>query len=571
MVQIKTLIRIIKNESFFKTYIILLIGLFIGAILEVLGIGILIPFLDVIFETEKIREYEILANTIEYYNLNDNSLQVIFVVFLLLFYLFRTLYLIVLVYLKNKVISDFLNKVSVKIFKSYISNDYDYHLNNNSSRLIKNLQLELNFFSEYIFSSLTLITEVIMTISIAITLIYFEPRGILITLSVMFAMGFIFNMKVKKKISLWGKKREEIDTSTSKIITESLNGIREVIVFEKQSFFLNHFSIINRLKYNIYKNQKTLNQIPRYYFEFVAIIGLMSYILFLLFQATLLNEIIISLTIFLAGIFKILPSLNRIIGSLQKIKFHTPSSKIILNEISNLSENKPNVPDETPIKFKDKLNFDSIVFSHESGTNVLDQFSLEIKKGERLGIIGSSGSGKSTLVNILIGLFSPKSGSIKVDGKQINGNNISKWREKIGYVPQDIFLVDDTITKNIGFGIIEKKINESRINELITEVQLEKFVSDLPKKMNSHLGERGVKMSGGQLQRIGIARALYNNPELLILDEATSALDEKTELDVMNSIYNLKKDITIVIIAHRLKSLSGCDRIIELKDGKIIK
>ena len=571
MVQIKTLLRVINNESFMKTFIFLLLGMFTGAILEVLGIGILIPFLDAIFETEKIREYEILSTTIDYFNLNENSVQVISVVVLLIFYLLRTLYLIALVYFKNKVMSDFLNKLSVKIFNSYITSDYDYHLNNNSSRLIKNLQLELNFFSEYIFSLLTLITEVIMAISIALTLIYFEPKGILFALIIMFIMGFIFNLKLKKKISLLGKRREETDASISKIILEGLNGIREVIVFEKQGFFLDHFTKANNLKYTIYKNQKTLNQTPRYYFEFVAIIGLMSYVLYLLFQSTLLNGIIISLTVFLAGIFRVLPSLNRIIGSLQKIKFYTPSSIIILDEISNLSENKPAISKENELRFEDNLIFDKVSFSHKSGLNVLNQFYLEVKKGERVGIVGTSGSGKSTLVNILIGLFSPKKGSIEVDGKKINHNNISKWREKIGYVPQNIFLIDDTIKKNIAFGIEEKDINETRINELISEVQLEKFVSDLPKKMNTYVGERGIKMSGGQLQRIGIARALYNNPELLILDEATSALDERTELDVMNSIYNLNKDITILIIAHRLKSLSGCDRIIELKDGKIIK
>jgi ABC-type multidrug transport system fused ATPase/permease subunit len=340
-----------------------------------------------------------------------------------------------------------------------------------------------------------------------------------------------------------------------------------LLILGKTDYFVNEYSKKNYLKARINANQGTVSQIPRFYLELISIIGLVSFIILLLLQGKDSASLVTILGVFVAATFRMIPSLNRIIAATQSMKYYRPSVDIIHKEIKNNIVFEDN--NSKDYNFKNDIEFRSVDFSFTKDSSVLKNINLIIKKGQTIGIIGESGSGKSTLVDLLIGLHKPTSGEIIIDG--INNFQISQsWRNNIGYVSQTIYLTDDTIKKNIALGVPQKKINDSKIIELLKQVQLEKFINNLELGINTKVGERGVQLSGGQRQRIGIARALYHDPQLLILDEATSALDSETEEEVMESINQLKDNKTIIMIAHRISTLVDCDKIYKIQDKGIL-
>ena len=340
------------------------------------------------------------------------------------------------------------------------------------------------------------------------------------------------------------------------------------MILGKRSFFIEEYSNKNYVKARINANQGTVSQIPKFYLELISIIGLVSFIIILLIQGKDSTGLITILGVFVAATFRMIPSLNRIIAATQSMKYYRPSVDIIYKEIK---DNIGLLVDDIKLKefdFKNDIEFLSVDFNFTKGLDILKGINLKIKKGQTIGIIGESGSGKSTLVDLLIGLHKPTSGEIIIDG--INGFQMSQsWRKKIGYVSQTIYLTDDTIKKNIALGLPENNIDDTRVIELLKQVQLEKFINNLELGMNTKVGERGVQLSGGQRQRIGIARALYNSPEILILDEATSALDDKTEKEIIKTINDLKGDKTIIMIAHRISTLKNCEKIYEIENKKL--
>tara|TARA_B100000795_G_C22676372_1_gene389939 strand:- start:40 stop:936 length:897 start_codon:yes stop_codon:yes gene_type:complete len=284
-----------------------------------------------------------------------------------------------------------------------------------------------------------------------------------------------------------------------------------------------------------------------------------------------LVDVLPSLALFGAAAFRILPSINRILNSSQLLRFSIPNISRLYNEFQIIIPKNTNSKSSKKIKFKKQISLKNVTFTYpESNKKILDNCSLNVYAGECLGIIGASGAGKSTLVDNILGLFIPNSGKITVDGQDIQ-NNMRSWQDQIGYVSQNLFLMDTTITSNVAFGIPPEKINIKSVKKALKMAQLDEFVSLLPDGMDTVLGERGVKLSGGQRQRIGIARALYHNPSVIILDEATNALDSKTEIEVMKSVLSLKGSKTIIMIAHRLSTLKKCDRIFRVSAGGKVK
>ena len=420
----------------------------------------------------------------------------------------------------------------------------------------------------FLLSLITIFIEGGLVIAVLSTLIYIEPLG---ALSIGIFYGFlsvIFLQFTKRKLKLWGDLRQELDAEVSKIALESLGGIKDLKILGKENFFLNQFSIKNYFKARISSNQATISQIPRFYLELISIVGLVSFIILMVNQGKDVNTLITVLGVFVAATFRMIPSINRIISSAQSLKFSKPSVVTIYNEINSLSSlnNENSLLDE--FKFKNKIEFKNVSFGFNKNQKIIKDINLKINIGQTIGIIGESGSGKSTFVDLLIGLHEPISGSILIDEKS-DLQLKQSWRNNIGYVSQSIYLIDNSILNNIALGVSEDMIDKARVNQLIKDVQLENFVGNLELGIETKVGERGVQLSGGQRQRIGLARALYNNPDILILDEATSALDTETEIEVMASINNLKGIKTIVIIAHRKSTLKKCDIIYEIANSKI--
>ena len=560
-------IKFLLNKNQIKSLVILSLLLVIGMIFEVFGLGIIIPFITIILNPEfltssvysnQIRDVfgEIPYNDFLFYTLS------IFVVI----YLFKTLFLIFLAFKQNTFLSNLDATVSVKLFNHYLKKKYSFHLKRNSSSLIKNLQVEVNLFRSFCMALITLIIESALLFSIIITLILIEPIGAL-TVGLFFIIFSLLVIKISNKsLKFWGMEREIFDDKLSKNIVEGLGGIKEILILRRNKFFTNIFSKNHFIRSNIIRNHMTISQAPRYLLEIIAVIGIIGFIFIMLKQSKDTNELLTILGVFVAATFRMIPSFNRIIVAFQNMKYYSSSVDLLFNEFKNdniLLESK----NSNPIKFKSNITINNLEFKYSKNSRgILKNVNLKIAKGDFIGIIGASGSGKSTLVDLIMGLFYPTGGSISVDGKNIN-QNFKSWQNIIGYVPQNIFLTNDSIKNNIAFGLEKNEINNQNLTKALKDSQLDRFVKSLDLGIETKVGERGTQISGGQLQRIGIARALYKIPEILIFDESTASLDNKTESSLISAINNFKGHKTIIMISHNLKSLKNCDRIYSLKNG----
>ena len=554
-----------------KKFYLILFCLFIGMILEAFGIGIILPVLNIIVSPESLKQFGWVNNFFVSINLVEERDIIIFSLSLLIgVYFFKSLYLVGLNYYQNRYISNISANISNRLFANYLKQDFMFHNKRNSAELIKMFQVEVGLVTAVLLSAGVLITEIAITIAIISTLFLVEPTGTIFIIIFFLVFGSLFYYFSKNKSSAWGVIREQADKGVSKLIMEGLNGISEVILLGKQSFFTKRLNNYNTTKARISSNQLTLSQIPRYYLEFISIVSLVGFILIMIINEKNITEIIAVGGVFIAATFRVLPSINRIIGSLQQIKYYKSSIDLVSRDLNLIGLAEENQAKTSKVIFKNQLKLDNISFTYPTGkTAVFDALDFELNYGEVIGIIGPSGVGKSTLTNLIVGFLYSFGGEFRVDGKQIDTTNLVQWRKQLGYVSQSIYLTDDTIRANIAFGEEPHEIDDERIERAIKKAQLYTLIQSLPNKLDSIVGERGAQLSGGQQQRIGIARALYHEPKLLILDEATSALDEDTERGVMKAVEGLKGEMTILIITHRISTLACCDKIYKVHQGKL--
>lgn len=552
-----------------KGLVILTLLLFIGMILEVFGLSILIPALSIILDQEMIEKTSLISSTRNYFHEFSNQIFIfLFLGIIVVVYFIKSLFIIFLTYKQNRFLTNITAYISNKLFSNYLSQPYFFHLNRNASELIKNIQIEVNHFYIFLLSLITIIIEGGFIFSVLATLIYIEPFGAMCIGIFYGLLSVIFLQFTKKKLKVWGNSREVIDGQVSKIALEGLGGIKDLLILGKATLFIEEFSKKNYLKARLNANQATVSQMPRFYLELISVVGLISFIILLILQGKETTSLISILGVFVAASFRMIPSLNRVIAAVQTTKYFSPAVDIISKEINSYTQVKTFENSFENFKFQSEIEFRKVNFSFSDKSVILKNINLKINKGQTVGIIGESGSGKSTLVDVLIGLHKPTSGEIFIDGNK-DFQLKQSWRNKVGYVSQSIYLTDDTIKNNIAFGVFEDKIDIPRINQLIKDVLLDKFIKTLELGIDTKVGERGVQLSGGQRQRIGIARALYNQPEILVLDEATSALDLETEKEIMESINNLKGEKTLIMIAHRISTLIKADIIYEIKNNQI--
>lgn len=567
MGNLKQVLSFLLQTTFNKGFILLIIGVFFGMILEVSGLGVLIPVLNVLFDENRLYSFTLVNDLINYLDIPIDSIQIYLLIGLMIFFFLRSFFLIGLVYYKNRFLSYVTLKTGNKMISNYLYESYAFHIKNSSSKLIKNFQVELHLFMEYIHSFLTFLTESTIALSVIITLIYIEPIATIFTIVIITIFSILFIVLIKKPTKKWGIEREKIDEKIAVILSESITAIREVKIFQKEAYYFKKIDSINHLKASITKNQKTLSQIPRYYFEFVALIGLLVFVIFLITSGKDINDVLVKISVFLVGIFRILPSLNRIIGAYQKMSFHLPSYVLVAEEyFKNVDIKKYNkgLPHN---EFNKKIEINKLSFGYKEGGLIFDEINLEIKKGDRIGIVGESGSGKSTLLDLILTLINPSEGEILIDGKEITELSFM-WLNAIGYVPQHLTLMDESIKNNIVYG--EEEIDEIHLRDVLQSIQLDQYFKRNSIDINKKIGERGVLLSGGQIQRIGIARALYKKPSILILDEATSSLDKKTETQIINSLNHfLDENTTIITISHNINALNHCNRVFEVKECTI--
>jgi len=551
--------------------LLLAVVLFFAMILEVFGLGILLPLLSLIIDPEKINQNNAVNEVKLFFDdISDKEFVIYCLLLFLVFYLLKTLFLAYLSYRQNKFLTGVTNNVSNNLFLNYLKQPYTFFLKNNTSELIKNIQVEVTHFSAFFSSLIIVFSEIGMIFSISITLVFIEPMGAL-TLGIFFGvLSVVFLQFTKERLKRWGVVRQDVDSKSSKIILETFGGIKDIFVLGRKQFFLNNFFKQNHLKASVSLRQLTISQFPRLYLELVAVFGLIGFILLMTYRNEDPKVLISTIGVFVAATFKIIPSINRLIASIQLLKYYKSSLSIIYNELVCLKTKEiPSNQNLDSYIFKDKIQLLNLSFGYNN-TTLLKDVNLEINKGDSIGIVGESGSGKSTLIDLLLGFQKPSKGLITVDDVDLN-DVILSFRSKIGYVSQELYLIDDSILNNIAFGINKDEINIERVHEVIKLSQLETLIENSKDGVNTRVGERGVQLSGGQKQRIAIARALYSNPDVLILDEATSALDSKTENSIIKTVEGLKGNVTIIIISHKLSILDMCNKVFKISDSKILK
>ena len=552
-----------KNEK--KALLILSILLLIGMFLEVLGLGILLPLITLILDPKKLNSIFDQLGFLSINQLEYNEKVLLSLISIIIVYLIKASFQILITHRQNFIIERLGADLGSKLYQKYLYQDYIQHINGNLSDLIKNTQVEINNFILFCRAVLMLFVEITLIFSVLITIIYIEPIGAVLVGVFFGILSFFYFQITKRRIKNWGNERQVFDKNISKIVLESLSGVKEIKISMKESYFKNlHLENINgRVK--VSSNHQTFTQLPRIYLELITVFGLIIFIQIMFFKGDDSTKIITTLGIFIAATFRMIPSINRMLSSLQNLKYYSSSVEIIFNEFKDYFKTKYDNKDLISIPFSKNIKIENLTFSYKKQI-ILNDINLNIQKGDVIGIIGSSGSGKSTFIDLINGLLKPSMGEILVDGIDINKEK-NDWKKNIGYVGQDIFLIDDTIKKNIAFGIEESEIDIKMLNEALLSSKLNAFIDTLEYGLNTKVGDRGIQLSGGQKQRIAIARALYSNPGFLIFDEATASLDEETEREIMKSIYDLKGDKTIIMIAHRLGTLKNCDKIFEIKQG----
>ena len=395
-----------------------------------------------------------------------------------------------------------------------------------------------------------------------------EPRGTLVTLTLFGCSAALFQRVTSRRISRWGGAQKFHKGMLLKHLQQGFGGVKDVKILGQETNFTNEYN--EHLIGNARVNQRfaIAQAFPRFGLEVLAVFGLAVMVSTMALSNTKIDDILPVLGLFGATAFRLIPAVNRTINGLQNIKISRPFVNDLYNDLSLGIPSSDLASVNSPLV--NSMKVDAISFKYESATDfAVAELDVEIFNGEAVGIIGPSGSGKSTLVDILLGLLEPTSGRVLVDGNDIH-DNLRGWQDQIGYVPQSIFLTDDTLRRNVAFGLPKGEIDEVAVEAAIRSAQLEDFVASLPAGLDTIVGERGVRLSGGQRQRIGIARALYNNPNVLVLDEATSSLDTETEHGVMQAVQALQGEKTVIIVAHRLSTVEYCDRLYRLENARIV-
>ena len=558
--------------------IILLILILISTILEVLGIGLIVPVVLFLIEDDIFSKYPSLYVVVNYFFTNPDKIDFIKfgLIILLLVYFLKNSFLTFFAYYESKFVNGVKSSISNRLFKYYLYQDLSFHNKVNSARLINNLTKEIPVFSNALMHMLILITEMFVFFGISILLLYFQPKGFLIVSAISFSVIWIYNFFTSEKLSILGEERQINDSLVIQKIQQGIGGLREVKIYNRESGFFNSFKSSIIRVYNIAWLSDFIHKTPRLLLEFASVLSLVAIVLVLINFNLEINDIIVILGLFALAAARILPSLSRIYNAIQRIKFGNAATILISNELANVEGKtkdynftKPGFDTGKNIEFNKSIKIENLSFSYQKETGeIFSNVNFEINKGQSVGIKGLSGSGKSTLADIILGLLNPTKGKILVDNRNIKENLIS-WQRKASYVPQSVFLTDDKLSRNIALGIEDNKIDKQKLNQAIIAVELDKFVNSLPHGTDTIVGERGSRLSGGQIQRIGLARALYNNPELLILDETTNSLDKETEKKILENIKKLKKDKTLIFISHDQGLLKNCDVVFTLKDKKI--
>ena len=567
-----------NNKQIFKLYLIFFGGIF-STFFEVVGIGSIPIFImlitDIDFLTSKIPNF-ISIDLI--YQIGQNKLIIIAAVALGLIFIFKNLYLFLLLFFQNKFIMQLRQSTTNKIFKYYINSPYLNHYKINPATYVRTIETDISGTFLVIGCYLHLFREILILIGIFLLLVFTDIFISFFSLLLLVLPVLIFYFYYRKTLKEKGQMHVEKTGERIKITNQSLGGIKETKILNKEKFFLDKFFKANQIIEKIIFFSNIISGTPRLFLEVSALIAITSICAILIMIGRPVDTILPMISLLAVSTVRFIPALNIITSSLAAIRLRKYAIDLVIDltkKANLLSEKKKS---EGVYKkdfskneiFSNNIKLKNISFNYETDKKIaVNNINIDIAKGKSVGLIGKSGSGKSTLVDIIIGLLEPSTGEIFIDDNNIGVKKVS-WQKQLGYVPQEVYLLDDTIRNNITFGIEKEEIDEKLLSDVIEKSQLKDLINSLSNKLDTLIGDRGARLSGGEKQRIGIARALYNKPKVIVFDEATSSLDVYNENKILKEIYENKKDKTLIIISHRNNTVKYCDLIYVMEDGKII-
>lgn len=555
-----------------RSAVLLLSLMIIGMVLETAGISLVIPVLALLTQRDFASNYPALQSALQ--ALGNPSQQTLVnsgMLVLVGVYLIKALFLAFLAWKQTRFAYGVQAQISQRLFTAYLRQPYTFHLQRNSAQLIRNSVTEVSQFTfNTMIPGMLLLAEVLVLLGLCSLLLIVEPLGALIVASVLGIAAWGFHRLTSKRITRWGEARQYHEGLRIQHLQQGLGGAKDVKLLGRETEFLEQYRTHNVQSARVGQLQYTLQQLPRLWLELLAVSGLAILVISMLAQGRALETVLPTLGLFAAAAFRLMPSVNRVLGAVQLLRYGLPVIDVLHTELKLAT---PEIAGTRSLvtPFREALELSQVTYTYSGVAEPsLKDISLTIRRGESVGFIGASGAGKSTLVDILLGLLTPNSGEVRVDGKDIQ-ENLRNWQDQIGYVPQAIFLTDDSLRRNVAFGLSNEQIDNAAVRRAIRTAQLEEFVVSLPDGLETLVGERGIRLSGGQCQRIGIARALYHDPAVLVLDEATSSLDTATEREVMQAIKALMGSKTIIIVAHRLSTVEHCSRLYRLRDGMVVE
>lgn len=542
----------------------------IGTVFELMGVTAILPLVNAIIAPEQLLGNKYAKMIYDFFGFSNTTQFITFLaVVLMVVYVVKNLYTIWMSYIQCRFVYNNQRRIAYRLLTCYMNQPYLFHVNNNSTTLLRNITTDVTQFFACVEAAIQLVTEVSVCFVLFIILV---TTDFVITLVVAIALvGFmaVFMRGFKGRMEFYGQQNRQFSRENSRWILQAFGGIKETIILERKNFFIRKFDGISGKLMTSRRKYQFIAVLPRPVMEMICICGLLLVVIFKINTTENLTDFIPILSLFAAAAFRLLPSFNRMSRYLTTMNYSKASVEAVYSDLKmgeGKEEQQKIEMQAGPLSFEKTIKVDNVSFHYPSiEKNVLENVTLEIPKNASVAFIGPSGAGKTTLVDVILGVLQPQQGGIVIDGVNIK-DNIRGWHKKIGYIPQTIFLTDDTLRNNIAFGLRPHEVNEERVWKAIEEAQLKEFVDQLEEGINTVVGERGVRLSGGQRQRIGIARALYNNPEILVLDEATSALDNETEQAVMEAIDKLSGSKTMLIIAHRLTTIKNCQYIYEIKE-----
>lgn len=552
--------------------VLLTIIILIGSMLELLAISLFSPFIDGIVDQNAMMESTIMVYIYHFFSFKKYEyFLALLAVSIIAVYITKNVYIIIEKNTIYKFAYRIQRTISTKLLKSYMEEPYTFHLNKNIAVLQRSMQEDTDQFAKAILHFMEMAAEACVCIVLGVYLFIVSKSITVVIVGLLLVCLGIFSYINKKYSRKWGEQGQEYKAKIYQWMNQSLSGIKDIKILDRSETFIKNYDNYMKKYVRVLRLNRLIGIMPKYIIEMVCMTGLLSAVLVkMFFGQKELSEFVPQLAIFAVAAFRLLPSVGRINEHLSAVIFATPSIDLIYHDLKEIEDlHVEEIVKDEYWHFKKEIEVKRVTYAYPEGEgNVIENACFHIRKGETVAFVGSSGAGKSTIVDILLGLLPPQQGKILVDGMDVY-KNLRTWQKEIGYIPQTIYLSDDSIRNNVAFGIEEENIDEQAVIAALKQAQLYDFVDTLPEGLDTCVGDRGIRLSGGQRQRIGIARALYHKPEILVLDEATSALDNDTEAAVMEAIDSLKGQKTIIIIAHRLTTIKNADTVYEVKDGKV--